>query len=284
MAPLSGTWSDWPLAEREREYSPSSRIDDITPFLRAYGERSRAAEARARVVKDLRWGPGADETLDFFPAARTDAPLLVFIHGGYWQELSKEESLFAGADCAEAGVAYAAINYTLAPAVRLDRIVDQCRRALAWLTAEAGTLGFDPARIHVSGSSAGGHLAAMMLTPRPAPLAGLVLLSGVFDLAPLAGTYIDEPLGLTPQDVATLSPQRLDPGAALPVLIAWGENETSEFKRQSRDYAAHLRAAGFAVTEDEIPAVNHFDIVFGLGDPVTRLGRAVMDQIAGTAR
>jgi len=284
MASQTSTWSDWPLARREREYSPSSCIDDIVPFLRAYGERSRAAEARARVIKDLAWGPGADETLDFFPAARPDAPLLVFIHGGYWQELSKEESLFAGADCAAAGVAYAAINYTLAPAARLDQIVDQCRRALAWLAAEGGRLGFDPGRIHVAGSSAGAHLAAMMLTPRPVPLAGLVLLSGVFDLAPLAGTYIDEPLRLTPADIAGLSPRYLDPGAPLPVLVAWGENETGEFKRQSRDYAAHLRAAGFAVAEDEIPAVNHFDIVFDLGDPATRLGGVVMDQIAGAAR
>jgi arylformamidase len=165
--------------------------------------------------------------------------------------------------------------------VRLGAIVDQCRRALAWLQAEAIHLGFDPRRIHVAGSSAGGHLAAMMLTPRPVPLAGLVLLSGVFDLEPLAGTYIDEPLRLDAQDIATLSPQRLDPGAALPVLIAWGENETGEFKRQSRDYAAHLRRSGFPVIEDEIPVVNHFDIVFDLGDPATRLGRAVRDQIEG---
>lgn len=281
MASLQGDWRAWPLAEREREYSPSSRIDDIGPFIAAYGARSRAAEARARVLKDLAWGERPDETLDFFPAAAPDAPLLVFIHGGYWQELSKEESLFAGADCAANGVAFAAINYSLAPAVRLGRIVDQCRRALAWLQGEAGRLGFDSRRIHVAGSSAGAHLAAMMLTPRPVPLAGLVLLSGVFDLEPLAGTYIDEALRLDDHEIATLSAQRLDPGAPLPVLVAWGENETGEFKRQSRDYAAHLRRAGFTVGEDEIPVVNHFDIVFGLGDPATRLGRAVMDQVQG---
>lgn len=279
MAPTTGTWRDWPLAEREREYSPSSRIDDIGPYIAAYGDRSRAAEARARVLKDLRWGDEADETLDFFPAARADAPLMVFIHGGYWQELSKEESLFAGADFAANGIAFAAINYSLAPKLRLGQIVDQCRRALAWLHSRAGDLGFDPRRIHVSGSSAGGHLAAMMLTPRAVPLAGLVLLSGVFDLEPLAGTYIDAPLRLQVHDIAALSPQRLDPGRPLPVLVAWGENETGEFKRQSRDYAAHLRRAGFAVAEDEIPGVNHFDIVFGLGDPATRLGRAVLGQI-----
>lgn len=281
MAPSDGTWRDWPLAEREREYSPSSRIDDIGPYIAAYGERSRAAEARARVLKDLRWGDGPDETLDFFPAAQPDAPLMVFFHGGYWQELTKEESLFAGADFAANGVAFAAINYSLAPRVRLSEIVDQCRLALAWLQAEAARLGVDPRRVHVSGSSAGGHLAAMMLTPRPIPLAGLVLLSGVFDLAPLAGTYIDEPLRLEARDIATLSPRRLDPGVPLPVLVAWGENETDEFKRQSRDYAAYLRGAGFTVVEDEIPIVNHFDIVFGLGDPATRLGHAVMSQIEG---
>ena len=108
-------WREWPLAERERQYSPSSCVPALAPCLEAYAARSREAERRCRCRKDLRWGEQADETFDYFPAAVRDPPLLVFFHGGYWQELSKNESLFTAPDCVANGIAFAAVDYTLAP-------------------------------------------------------------------------------------------------------------------------------------------------------------------------
>ena len=242
----------------------------------------------------MRWGEQPDETFDYFPPAAADAPLLVFFHGGYWQELSKNESLFAAPDCIANGIAFAAIDYTLAPKARLGAIVDQSRRAIASLHRQAATLGFDARRIYVSGSSAGAHLAAMMFVKSwqadyglpSGAVAGAILLSGIYDLEPLVGTYIDAVLHLTTDDVATLSPARLTLGPPAKAIVAWGENETFEFKRQSQSFASKLRVSGFPVSQFEIAGTNHFDVVLGLADAATPLGAATIEMIraGGTKR
>lgn len=287
MTQNESNWREWPLAERERQYSPSSCVPALAPYLDAYAAHSREAERSRRCLKNLRWGEQSDEAFDYFPADDCDAPLLVFFHGGYWQELSKNESLFAAPDCIANGIAFAAIDYTLAPRATLGAIVDQSRRAIASLHRQAATLGFDQRRIYVAGSSAGAHLAAMMLVEgwRTAYLlpatavAGAILLSGIYDLAPLVGTYIDAALHLTATEVATLSPVRLALGPPVKAIVAWGENETSEFKRQSRALASKLQTDGFPVSAFEAAGANHFDIVFGLADTTTPLGSATIGLI-----
>jgi arylformamidase len=291
MNPKDQAWRNWPLVRIEKEYSPSSCVPSIEPFLAEYAIRSRKAEQALVCQKDLHWGDKPDETLDFFPASSRDAPLLVFIHGGYWQELSKNESLFAAADCVANEIAFAAINYTLAPHAGVETIVDQCRRAVAWLHGQAGALGFHRDRLYLSGSSAGAHLAAMMLLKgwqhtagvTDNVIAGAILLSGVYDIEPLVGTRVATPLNLTASGAAGLSPMRLGLGRPVPTIVAWGENETSEFKRQSRSYAARLEAAEFPVSVFEVTGANHFDIVLGLADSATVLGRATLELIGGSA-
>jgi arylformamidase len=283
-------WRNLSPAERERQYSPSSCVAAIETFLDAYVARSRDAETRFRCQKNLLWGEQADETFDYFPAASAGAPLLVFIHGGYWQEHSKDESLFAAPDCLANGIAFAAIDYTLAPRATLGAIVQQCRRAIASLHRQAATLGFDARRIYVAGSSAGAHLAAMLLVAGSRAgygladdvVAGSVLLSGIYDIEPLTGTYIDAALHLTAEDAAALSPLRLQLGRAVKTIVAWGQNETDEFKRQSRAFAAALVRSGFPVSAFEVAAANHFDIVFGLADRDSVLGKATIEMIRGT--
>jgi arylformamidase len=292
MTDDSSNWRNWPLAERERQYSPSSCVAAIGPYLDAYAKRSRDAERRFRCRKDLIWGERSDETLDYFPAASADVPLLVSFHGGYWQELSKNESLFAAPDCVGNGIAFAAIDYTLAPRATIGTIVEQCRRAIASLHRQAATLGFDARRIYVAGSSAGAHLAAMLLmgdwpVAHGVPddvVAGGVLLSGIYDLEPLMGTYIDAALHLTAGDAAALSPLRLKKGRPVKTIVAWGENETGEFKRQSRAFAAALGSSGFPVSSFEVAGTNHFDIVFGLAHRGSVLGEATLELIHGTEK
>ena len=286
----NSNWRNCTLAERERQYSPSSCVAAIEPFLQAYVARSREAEMRFRCQKNLLWGERPDETFDYFPAASAAAPLLVYIHGGYWQEHSKDESLFAAPDCVANGIAFAAINYTLAPRARLGTIVEQCRRAIASLHRQAGTLGFDARRIYVSGNSAGAHLAAMLLVAGWQAAYGLaedvvsggVLLSGIYDIEPLMGTYIDVALHLTAEDAARLSPLGLRLGRPVKTIVAWGDNETGEFKRQSRAFAATLESSGFPVSAFELAGTNHFDIVFGLANRESVLGQVTLELIHGT--
>lgn len=258
---------------REREYSPSSAIGgDYAPFIAQYVEQSARAHASVPVTRDLRYGSAPRATLDFFPApaAATRPGLLVYIHGGYWQELSKAESAFLAPAWHAAGFAHAVVGYTLAPQARLPGIVAECRAAIAWLHARAETLGFDRANVVIAGSSAGGYLAAACADRPPAPVRGIVPVSGVFDVAPLIGTSINAALGLDAATAASLdlcAPERRYGQA----VVAWGEVETAEFKRQSRAFAARLAVDGTPCEALEVPGRNHFDVILELGDPASPL-------------
>jgi arylformamidase len=223
-------------------------------------------------TRGLRYGDGPRQTLDFFPApAGSVTPgLLVYIHGGYWQELSPAESAFLAPAWHAAGFAHAVVGYTLAPAATVPAIVTECRAALTWLHAHAASLGFDPAQVVIAGSSAGGHLAAACGDRARYPVRGIVPVSGVFDVAPLIGTSINDALGL---DAATAA--RLDllaPGRRfVPAVVAWGEIETGEFKRQSHTFATRLVHDGIPCETLEVPGRNHFDVILELGDPASAL-------------
>lgn len=134
---------------------------DISDYIAIYAERSAAARRNFPCREDLRYGPEPAQVLDFFPAASPDAPLFVFIHGGYWQELSHKESAPMAPQLLEAGFAFATLNYTLAPKATLAVMIGEIARALRFLREGASDLGFDPRRITLSGHSAGAHLAAM---------------------------------------------------------------------------------------------------------------------------
>ena len=285
-APDIDAWRSLSAADLARAYSPSTCIGgNYQPFVQAYAQRS--AQAQATLPHQTQhYGPGAAQRLDLFlppvVAGAALPPLLVFIHGGYWQELGKDQSAFAAPYCLRQGIAHAVLDYTLAPQATLAQIVAECRLALRWLHGRAAALGFDAAQIVVAGSSAGAHLAAMVALPAPgddsaaATVRATVLVSGIFDLEPLVGTPINQALGLSVAQARALSPLRQPLAGCAPALVCWGEVETDEFKRQGRAFAAALAAAGVACQAFEVAERNHFDIVLDLADPGTGLGRAVV--------
>lgn len=284
-------WRALRPAELEREYSPSSCVDDIMAYLEAYAARSLAArqscEDMGRGVVEIGYGQEDAQTIDLVTPARseTPSPLVVFIHGGYWQELSKLESLFSAVECLELGLAFAAIDYTLAPHASLDEIVAECRSALAVLASTAEEYDIDPDRIVVAGSSAGAHLAAMVaLGPGDWKPAALVLISGIFELEPLIGTTINEALRLDVAAARRNSPLLADLVSLPETIIAYGDNETTQFTRQSAAMASAMRTAGVTVTELEVPGRNHFDVVFDLCDESTPLGRTVVELVRRTGQ
>ena len=276
----------WPSdpATREREYSPSSAIGgNYAPFIARYGGESARAHASVPALCDLRYGTAPRATLDFFPAPlSTDRPgLLVYIHGGYWQELSKQESAFLASAWHTAGFAHAVVGYTLAPHARVPQIVAECRDALAWLHERADELGFDPDNVVVAGSSAGAYLVAACADRSPVPIRGIVPVSGVYDVTPLIGTSVNDALRLDAATAATLD--LLAPGRRFcPAVVAWGEIETSEFKRQSRAFAARLAAEDTPCMSLEIPGRNHFDVILDLGDAHSTLFAAARRLFAAS--
>jgi arylformamidase len=214
---------------------------------------------------DLRYGDGARHRLDVFPCGTPGAPTLAYIHGGYWQMNDKEPYAFLGEGLLAAGFNLALIEYTLAPAARMDQIVGEVRRAMAWLIDHAKEVGGDPARIYVSGHSAGGHLTAMALTE--GRLAGGIAISGIYDLEPIRLNYLNEKLGLDPAETERNSPVRHLPATAAPLVVTVGLGELPELVRQSEEYAAAWQKRGLRGKYLPVPRHDHFSILEELAHP-----------------
>lgn len=288
---MTNIYARFDQAELDRQYSPSSCIEDINVFLAQYSQQSETAKADSLAdgtcTAGLRYGTGAEETLDLFvPKDADSAPLHVFIHGGYWQLLSKNESCFAAPMFQNEGSYFAALNYTLAPQQSLTGIVTEIRRAIVWLYSSAEKWGYDRDRIFLSGSSAGAHLAAMMLLTDWAEFGlpgdtvkGICAISGIFDLEPIVLTYVNDVVGMDTEEAILNSPIHQRIRNRCPVILAYGDNETDEFKRQTDEFGNILGKADIPVTFDEIADRNHFDVVLDLTDSKTWLAQQVLQQM-----
>lgn len=269
------SWRDLTRAELDREYRIRATVADVTPYLAAYRARTDAAR-RALAWRRERFGPGEAERLDIYPAAAlAPAPVFVYVHGGYWRALDADDSGFMAPALSALGVVTVAVNYALCPGVTLGEIVRQCEAALGWVFDHCERCGGDPARVHVGGSSAGAHLAAMLA--RDPRVASATLLSGLHDLEPVQAAEPNDWLRLTTAQARALSPVLLPPPrAGMPLLFAVAPTETREFQRQTWAQAARSAAAGCEVIAvPGTPGGNHFDLPLELADPRTPLHGAL---------
>ncbi|NBN62565.1 alpha/beta hydrolase [Pannonibacter tanglangensis] len=275
----------WPRDRLDVDYTARNCVapERFTEIIAAYLARSAPARAMGGARLDLVYDARSGEKLDLYGTRAGELrPLVLFIHGGYWRALSKDHSAFMAPMLADLGIASAAPDYSLAPGASLTEITRQMRSALAYLWREADSLGIDRRRIVVTGSSAGGHLAGtLMMTgwQQEFGLPGQVLkgalpLSGLFELAPVAGSHVQDWMQLTPAEIESLSPLRRTAGAPQAV-IAVAEHETAGFHRQTRAYAEALGRPELLVRNR-----NHFDIVFDLCDPATDVGRALLALVS----
>jgi arylformamidase len=262
----------------EREYNLRAAFPDHPQWFARWAADSEAARARLEGRLNLRYGSGPKQTIDLFPAAHPRGALL-FIHGGYWRALDKSDHAFVAPPLVAQGVGVAVINYDLCPDVSIARIVDECREGVAWLRREGSRYGLPAERLVVAGHSAGGHLAAMLVATdwgargSPSAVAGAVAISGVFDLEPLVQVSFNADLKLDAARARAASPIHLRPRTAVPMLVAVGAEETSEFIRQSwllwerwPECHPHGRHGPLFV-----PERHHFSVLADLGDPASEL-------------
>ena len=278
---MVAVWRGMDRERLDREYNARATVVDFEGEMGRY----RAASARARetlgVERDLVFEGGGGCGLDWFRGEQGGAVLL-WAHGGYWRALSKEDNSCVAPGLVGAGVHVAVMDYSLAPAVSLDVIVGQVRAAYAFVVREAGRFGADAGRVFVGGSSAGGHLAGMLVAERR-EIAGAVCLSGLFDLEPVRLSHVNAWLGLDAAGARRLSPLHQIPagGQAARVMARYGGLETAEFARQSEEFAAAWRGAGHVAEAGAAAGLHHFDIVLALGDPLHDLCRDVVRFIRG---
>lgn len=268
-------------------YSNTGAVPDaetiIAGWVAAGDAMARAPEARL----DIAYAPGPRRDLDLFvPDGDGPFPVFAFIHGGYWQRLNKRPFTCFARAFLDAGIAYAAIGYPLCPDVRLTELVESVRQGVAWLATEGAAHGLDPARVHIGGHSAGGHLTAMMMSTDwaarglPADLvrSGCAI-SGVYDLEPIRLGALNDAVRLDEAEVAALSPIHHAPERAGHLTLCVGADELPEFLRQQAEYAAAWRANGLALDEMAPAGANHFTVINALGEPGSPLHRAIAEQI-----
>ncbi|MCZ8254743.1 MAG: alpha/beta hydrolase [Polaromonas sp.] len=283
-ANTAAVWRGYNQAELDRQYNSRGTVPDVTVYLREYAERSAAAKASLACMENIAYGLGDDDRLDLFPVpgARGLAPVLVFLHGGDWRALSKDDSAFAAPACVGAGAMFVALDFTLVPAATLPEMGAQVRRALHWLWLNVALHGGDPARIHIAGHSSGANLVGQVLMTdwqrefdAPADLVkSACFMSGLGDLEPVRLSFRNDKLGLTPEVVAEVSLLRRGAVVRCPLLVAVGGNETDDYLRQSSDVAKWWAARGEPAQLIAPAGRHHFDTVLEWADPESALFKA----------
>lgn len=268
----------------ERMYNNRALVPDHLDYLQRWADASALARTSGACALDIAYGSGTGEALDIFAPhvpGRSPAPVLVFIHGGYWRALDKSEHSFLAPAFTREGVCVVMVNYALCPGtpqapVTVPQIVRQVERALGWVWGNIERHGGDPGRITVAGHSAGGQLAAMLLTS-VWPLLGdgwpdglvrnALSISGIHDLEPIMHTpFLQSVLHLTAQHVLQASPARLQAPSQGIVYSAVGGDESAEFLRQAR--LLQDAWGSRAVPRHQVLAgLNHFSVLDALAQP-----------------
>lgn len=277
--------------ELDAQYNLYDTVPDVEAYADFYLRESEKLRSERVHEANVHYGPTLDERLDIYPVpeATGPVPVLVYVHGGYWRSRTSEEFGFVARGPASRGVATVSVNYSLCPKVKLSEIVRQIRAAVAWTYRNAASFGGDPENIHVSGHSAGGHLAAMLLSTKWEEEYGLpqdlvksaTCVSGLFDLSPFPYTFLQPQLQLTWEEVRLYSPifhvpKRED--YAPPLLLAHGSEEPDELARQSRDYLKAWQENGHAGELLVLPGKNHYDAIDGFLDAESELCSAVLER------
>lgn len=263
----------------EAEYNNRARVPDHPAYIASWQRDAAAYREAARGEFDLTYGPGERHRLDLFYPENGDrnGPVVLFIHGGYWQAFDKSSSSHLARGANMRGLTVAVPSYPLAPAATLAEIIAEIEAAADFIIRRTGR------PIVATGHSAGGHLAACLmarLAPTQRPVRAAMPISGLFDLPPLVGTSINRALGLTFEEAHRLSPLKWAAPSSGNLVAVVGGAESSEFLRQSRTIVETWGQAGVTTRYHEVPDAHHFDVIAGLADPADPLVKTLVELTA----
>jgi arylformamidase len=258
-----------------------------------YPELAKVRAAQARKVREtakswlnVPYGTSARETLDIYAPDNPRGPVLVYIHGGYWRSGSKEDNCNFVPTFTRRGATVVLVEYDLCPQVTVTDIVRQTRASIAWVYKNIRNYGADPAKIFVSGHSAGGHLTAMALAHDwqkeglPADLIkGAVATSGVYDLEMVMKVSVQEQVRMTAEIARLNDPLTISPRVKCPLVVAVGGDEPAGWQRMSEDYFEFCKRSGLKVEYLVEPGANHYTMSEHLLDDSSPLTRAMIKQM-----
>lgn len=282
---------DMTQEELNAAYSQSDYAPNAAQVISRYRSNSELARQRLGSPRRFSYGERDIEAMDVFPAATSNAPIHVFVHGGAWQQGTAAPYAFLAETFVGAGIHFVALDFSLVQDVgdSLYPIADQLRRAMAWIYENAEQFDGDRDRIFISGHSSGAHLAGVLLTTDwsamslPADvIKGGVCCSGIYDLEPVRLSHRGEYIAFTDAMEHDLSPIRHIEYLNAPVVVAYGSRETREFQRHSRDFAAAINAAGKPVELVVAEHYNHFEVIETMASPYGVVGQAALTQVFNT--
>jgi arylformamidase len=288
------SWRDLGPDELEQQFNPRRSVPDFEVFQAEKAALSAAVRARLAGHLDIAYGATDLQKVDVFPAkpaGGTGAPIHVFFHGGYWRAQDKANFAFVAEPLVAAGICTVIANYDLCPAVTLDGVVASACAGLAWTFRHAVEFGADPARLTISGSSAGAHLQAMALAHDwpaeglPADLIkGAVPISGIYDPEPARHISVNAEIRLTEEIARRNNALVLEPRVHCPVALFVGGDEPALWRRQTELYAGHLKRHGLDPSVQEVPGAHHFSILDHYLDPKSTILRTIVAMAHGALK
>lgn len=273
---------DYTQEELDKAYDQSFWAPQMSALEAADGSKS-AEIRRSLPPRTHRYGSAETDLIDIFaPAGRSGSPTLVFIHGGAWTRNSRLDASFPAPTLVGRGAAYAAPDFGSLKTLRLPDMIENCRRAVEWVVGNAASFGGDPARVYLAGHSSGAHLAGCVLvtdwTARGLPadaLKGGFLMSGMYDLHPVILSSRSKFLQVTPEEQVAASPIRHLDRISCPIAIAWADEDSPEFKRQSSVFADALQGMGRLASRTIAFDANHFQEDDRLGQADSEISKAL---------
>jgi arylformamidase len=278
-------WRDW-QNDIERQFNPRAWATDVEAQHALRGKLSKEARERLKGEFNRPYGDTPRQALDIYHAGNGSAPIVVYLHGGYWRVGEKEKQAILAEPLVQAGFPVVMLGTDLCPAVSLDTIVEQVIRGIVWTAKNAKRIGGDGQRIYLYGHSAGAHLAAMGLAEDwtrhglPADLIrGATMVSGIYDVEPVLHISVNDLIKLTPDRVNALSPQFHPPRKAVPLVLAAGGEEAPGWIAQTEEYAEVCKKAGCTVEFIVVPHEGHFSTIPMQADPAHPINVAMLRHL-----
>jgi arylformamidase len=278
-------WRDW-QNDIERQFNPRAWATDVEAQHALRGKLSKEARERLKGEFNIPYGDTPRQALDIYHGGNGNAPIVVYLHGGYWRVGEKEKQAILAEPLVQAGFPVVMLGTDLCPAVTLDTIVEQVIRGIVWTAKNAKRVGGDGRRIYLYGHSAGAHLAAMGLaedwTQHGLPvdlICGSTMVSGIYDLEPVLHISVNDLIKLTPDRVNALSPQFHPPRKAVPLVLAAGGEEAPGWIAQTEEYAEVCKKAGCTVEFIVVPHEGHFSTIPMQADPAHPINVAMLRHL-----
>lgn len=278
-------WRDW-QDDIERQFNPRAWATDVEAQHALRGKLSAEARQRLKGEFNIPYGDTPRQALDIYHAGKGDAPIVVYLHGGYWRVGEKEKQAILAEPLVQSGFPVVMLGTDLCPAVSLDTIVEQVIRGIVWTAKNAKRIGGDGQRIYLYGHSAGAHLAAMGLAEDwtrhglPADLIrGATMVSGIYDVEPVLHISVNDLIKLTADRVHALSPQFHPPRVPVPLVLAAGGEEAPGWIAQTEEYAEACKLAGCTVEFIVVPHEGHFSTIPMQADPAHPINQAMLLQL-----